>query len=108
MLATARRSLTAQYLRGDKTVAPPGGSHFNHPDQDTDWLEILGERLNIPVYAEGNGADPREISRNALDYAKRHRAIIDRFGRYPHRNEILGRASTEEEIDFLKQPGSSF
>lgn len=43
-----------------------------------------------------------------LDFAKRHRAIIDRFGRYPHRNEILGRASTDEEIEFLKQPGSSF
>ncbi|WP_205609613.1 DUF924 family protein [Noviherbaspirillum galbum] len=38
----------------------------------------------------------------------RHKAIIDRFGRYPHRNAILGRPSTEEEIEFLKQPGSSF
>lgn len=38
----------------------------------------------------------------------RHKAIIDRFGRYPHRNKILGRASTAEEIEFLQQPGSSF
>lgn len=38
----------------------------------------------------------------------RHKAIIDRFGRYPHRNKILGRVSTEEEIEFLKLPGSSF
>lgn len=38
----------------------------------------------------------------------RHKAIIDRFGRYPHRNAILGRASTPEELEFLKQPGSSF
>jgi uncharacterized protein (DUF924 family) len=38
----------------------------------------------------------------------RHKAIIDRFGRYPHRNEMLGRSSSEEEIEFLKQPGSSF
>ena len=37
-----------------------------------------------------------------------HKAIIDRFGRYPHRNEALGRASTPEEIAFLKTPGSSF
>lgn len=37
-----------------------------------------------------------------------HKAIIDRFGRYPHRNAILGRASSEEEIEFLKQPGSRF
>ena len=38
----------------------------------------------------------------------RHKAIIDRFGRYPHRNRILGRASTAEELAFLAQPGSSF
>ncbi len=38
----------------------------------------------------------------------RHKVIIDRFGRYPHRNEVLGRTSTAEEIEFLKQPGSSF
>lgn len=38
----------------------------------------------------------------------RHKVIIDRFGRYPHRNAILGRVSTPEEVEFLKQPGSSF
>ncbi len=38
----------------------------------------------------------------------RHRAIIERFGRYPHRNAVLGRESTADEVDFLKQPGSSF
>ncbi len=38
----------------------------------------------------------------------RHRAIIERFGRYPHRNAVLGRESTAEEVEFLKQPGSSF
>jgi uncharacterized protein (DUF924 family) len=42
------------------------------------------------------------------DFELRHKAIIDRFGRYPHRNVILGRQSTPEEIEFLKQPGSSF
>lgn len=45
---------------------------------------------------------------NALDYAGRHRDVITRFGRFPHRNVILGRPSTAEEIEFLKQPGSSF
>lgn len=43
-----------------------------------------------------------------LDYELRHKAIIDRFGRYPHRNAILGRRSTAEEEEFLRQPGSSF
>ena len=43
-----------------------------------------------------------------LSYAERHRDIIARFGRFPHRNAILGRESTEEELDFLKQSNSSF
>jgi len=43
-----------------------------------------------------------------LDYELKHKAIIDRFQRYPHRNEILGRKSTSEEIEFLKGPESSF
>lgn len=41
-------------------------------------------------------------------YAEMHYVIIERFGRFPHRNEVLGRESTPEEIEFLKQPGSSF
>lgn len=43
-----------------------------------------------------------------LEYERQHRDILQRFGRYPHRNEILGRVSTEEEVLFLTQPGSSF
>lgn len=42
------------------------------------------------------------------DAEQRHKAIIDRFGRYPHRNRALGRNSTDEELHFLTQPGSSF
>jgi uncharacterized protein (DUF924 family) len=42
------------------------------------------------------------------DFELKHKVIIDRFGRYPHRNEVLGRQSTNEELEFLKQPGSSF
>ncbi len=43
-----------------------------------------------------------------VDFAVRHREIVDRFGRFPHRNAILGRESTPEETEFLKQPGSAF
>jgi len=42
------------------------------------------------------------------DFELRHKAIVDRFGRYPHRNAILGRDSTAEELEFLKMPGSGF
>ena len=50
----------------------------------------------------------QHASKRTCDVELRHKAIVDRFGRYPHRNEILGRDSTAEEIEFLKQPGSSF
>jgi uncharacterized protein (DUF924 family) len=53
--------------------------------------------------ADGN----RDLD-GALDYAHRHRGVIARFGRFPHRNAILGRASTPEELVFLSQPGSGF
>lgn len=43
-----------------------------------------------------------------LDFELRHKAIIDRFGRYPHRNAILGRTSSAQELAFLNEPGSSF
>lgn len=43
-----------------------------------------------------------------VDYARRHHDIIARFGRFPHRNALLGRISTPEELEFLEQPGSSF
>jgi uncharacterized protein (DUF924 family) len=43
-----------------------------------------------------------------LKWAERHAAVIRRFGRYPHRNAILGRESTAEEVEFLSQPGSGF
>ena len=45
---------------------------------------------------------------SSLEFELKHKRIIERFGRYPHRNKVLGRISTDEEIAFLKQPGSSF
>ena len=43
-----------------------------------------------------------------LEFELKHKKIIEQFGRYPHRNEILGRESTVEELEFLNTPGSSF
>jgi len=58
--------------------------------------------------ADGVGAAGKDVFAGFLDYAVRHREVIARFGRFPHRNRILGRESTEEEAAFLLQPGSSF
>ncbi|HKL51978.1 MAG TPA: DUF924 family protein, partial [Wenzhouxiangellaceae bacterium] len=52
--------------------------------------------------------DQKQVFEGFVDFAEAHRRIIDRFARFPHRNAILGRESTEEEVEFLKQPGSSF
>ena len=56
----------------------------------------------VALFADLPGAEPNR------DFAEQHRVIIRRFGRFPHRNAILGRASTPEEEAFLKEPGSSF
>jgi len=50
----------------------------------------------------------RGAAEGAAEYMRKHEVIVARFGRFPHRNELLGRASTPEELEFLKQPGSSF
>jgi uncharacterized protein (DUF924 family) len=71
----------------------------------------------MPLMHSEDAADHEEAVRlfashpdlaNSLQFENRHKAIIDRFGRYPHRNAILGRTSTPEELEFLSQPGSSF
>jgi uncharacterized protein (DUF924 family) len=57
---------------------------------------------------DGAADAEREAFTNFLGFADRHRSIINRFGRFPHRNAVLGRDSTSEELAFLKQPGASF
>jgi uncharacterized protein (DUF924 family) len=58
--------------------------------------------------ARGAPEDQREIFEGFVRYAQAHQRIIERFGRFPHRNAVLSRESTAEELEFLKQPGSSF
>ena len=63
--------------------------------------DIAIQDQSLPLFKEFTGE-------RIYEYAIKHRDIIQRFGRFPHRNQILVRLSTEEEIEFLKQPGSSF
>lgn len=76
--------------------------HAEHLDLQRQCVAAF-ERL-VDVAPE----DLRPFVDQGLEYAKRHEEIIRRFGRFPHRNAVLGRASTPEELAFLKQPGSSF
>lgn len=70
--------------------------HSENLDDQTQSVSLYEQLRDIPELAE------------TYDYAVRHRDVIERFGRFPHRNQILDRPSTPEEIEFLKQPGSSF
>lgn len=63
---------------------------------------LVDQDLCMQLMAERIGND------EFVHYAKLHRDIIARFGRFPHRNEVLGRPSTDEELAFLKEPNSSF
>lgn len=69
------------------------------------------QKRSIDMYqALANEAPPSQASafHNNLEFARRHQEIVDRFGRFPHRNAILGRPSSAEESAFLKEPNSSF
>jgi uncharacterized protein (DUF924 family) len=63
--------------------------------------DIGHQRKALDLFRERATAD-------AVEWAEKHLRIIERFGRFPHRNSALGRDSTPEEVEFLKQPGSSF
>lgn len=63
---------------------------------------------SIVIHETAEAIYRQRDDQSSLTFELKHKKIIERFGRYPHRNEILGRDSTEEEIEFLKQPGSSF
>lgn len=69
--------------------------------------ENLDHQNHCVELFEGLVQDAPDL-RHGLDYAHRHRDVIAQFGRFPHRNEILGRQSTAAELAFLQQPGSRF
>lgn len=83
----------------DKLMSPVERSFLYMPFMHSESKRI--HQWAEKLYSENGLKDNYE-------FELRHKAIIDRFGRYPHRNAILGRASSEEEIEFLKQPGSRF
>ena len=69
---------------------------------------LLDQERSVALFAGLRREMRHEAFDSAYDYAVRHREVIARFGRFPHRNAILGRESSREETEFLKQPGSSF
>jgi len=76
--------------------------HAESADIQARSVEMFGDLLAGAAEAD------RKTFAGYFDFAVRHRDIVQRFGRFPHRNHILGRASTAVEIAFLQQPGSGF
>jgi uncharacterized protein (DUF924 family) len=73
--------------------------------------ELADQERSVALYRQLVAEVPedhRETFAEFVDYAVRHRDVIARFGRFPHRNQVLGRQSNPEELEFLEQPGSSF
>lgn len=99
-LAVARHAIATGFDQGRVSVERVFlYMPFMHSESLADQDQCLALFQALP---DGNGASANQKA------AQRHREIIERFGRFPHRNEILGRPSTPEEIAFLAQPGSSF
>ena len=93
--AVADQALAAGH---DLAVRPDGRVFFYLPFEHSE--DLADQERSVALFQPLGGV--------YLDYAIRHREVIVRFGRFPHRNRILSRPSTAEEEAFLKEPGSSF
>ncbi|MBI4967039.1 MAG: DUF924 domain-containing protein [Rhodospirillales bacterium] len=90
---------TAVALGADRALEPTRRAFLYLPYMHSESLVVHAQAMALFAQPglEGN-----------LEFERKHKAIIERFGRYPHRNKALGRASTAEEIEFLMEPGSGF
>lgn len=90
--------------RGDDlTVMPVQRQFFYLPYEHSE--DLAGQERGVELM---RALDAFEETRGVSEWAVKHRDIVARFGRFPHRNAALGRVSTPEELEFLKQPGSGF
>jgi len=100
-LAAARRMVAS----GDDQQLPPLHRVFAYlPFEHAE--DRLTQAESLRLFAALSNADASLA--HFEDYARRHAEVIERFGRFPHRNAVLGRNSTAEELQFLQQPGSRF
>jgi uncharacterized protein (DUF924 family) len=96
-LGVARRAIARDF---DQRIAPERRSFFYLPFEHSE--DLADQERSVELFAT------RTSDARGQDYARRHYDIVHRFGRFPHRNQILGRTSTAAEEAFLKGPGSSF
>lgn len=106
----AQRVALSGLARGDDRKLPPLQRVFAYLALEHAEDAVLQQRSVALFEALCAGVPPAQRERYGefLDYARRHAAVIARFGRFPHRNAALGRASTPEEALYLAQPGAGF
>ena len=112
MTRNIHRGTPRMYAGDEKAVA----TCLSLVERGEDGALSADERyfLYMPLmHSEDRALQERSLEKfrdlgKGVDYAQRHADIVFRFGRFPHRNALLGRESTPEELEFLKQPGSSF
>jgi uncharacterized protein (DUF924 family) len=100
-LAAARYGLEHQW---DQRLIPVERLFMYLPFEHSEHL--ADQHISLQLFQQLVDDSPE--LQTTLDYAKRHRDVIQKFGRFPHRNEILQRDTTPEEAEFLKQTGSRF
>ncbi|HHQ4938926.1 TPA: DUF924 family protein [Aeromonas veronii] len=97
-------------IGADKSLSPLERVFFYLPLEHAESREQQARSVALfeALAAEQAGTPAQAAFAGFADFARRHQVIIERFGRFPHRNDILGRTSTQEEAAFLLQPGSGF
>lgn len=101
--AQARELARRAVERGfDQSVGPVERSFFYLPFEHSE--ELTDQEESVRLFTALHG----ELGGEALDYAVRHRDVIQRFGRFPHRNAVLGRPNTPAEAAYLAEPGAGF
>ena len=105
---------TARAFAADP-LALAAAKHAVAKGYDRELLPVEKQFVYLPFEHSESLADQeracelmKPLGEELYGWAIKHKVIIERFGRFPHRNEMLGRNSTPEEIEFLKQPGSGF
>ena len=99
-LSCAKSAVAASF---DDRVPPLARVFFYLPFEHSE--RMLDQRYSLKLFGRLAAHSDMETF---VDSARRHYAVVERFGRFPHRNDVLGRTSTVEELGFLKQSGSSF
>ncbi|EIL97684.1 hypothetical protein RHOFW104T7_03430 [Rhodanobacter thiooxydans] len=108
--AGAQRMALSGLARGDDRQLPAVQRVFAYlPLEHAEDLAL--QRRSVALFealAAEAEAEQRPLFDDYVDYARRHHQVIARFGRFPHRNAVLGRPSTPEELHYLAQPGAGF